>query len=144
MGIVRGAKIEERMRRFFKGVCNPHNEIDFETSTSVYEVKSCKLFNRCFNANNLRPFKSIPHKKCVTQQLGRFQIKTDNHIMLYLRSIQLNKFAKYIFVLIIGNQIAFKVLPWKSVYLPNTREYHYLNIRDIFYEEVNWDENNQF
>ena len=130
-----GYKIEERMRAFFKGVSSSLDEVDFETSTSLYEVKSCKIFNRCYNANQLRKYKKKPHKKIETHQLGRFYIRTDNHIALYLKALQVNKAAKYIFVIRFGNQIIFKVVPWSDVKLTNDKDYYYIAISDIFYEK---------
>jgi len=128
----RGYAVENRMLRFFKGTPTSYDEVDFETSTSLYEVKSCKLFNKCYNANHRRPYKNKPHKKIETLQLGRFQITTDNHIMLYLRAIQLLKTPKYIFVLRVGNQFIFKVMKWEDIIVPNTKDYYHIPVRDIF------------
>ena len=131
----RGYKVEERLRKFFKGVTISCDEVDFETSTSLYEVKSCKIFNRSYNSNHLRKYKVKPHKKIETHQLGRFWIKTDNHIALYLKALQVNKAAKYIFVIRFGNQIIFRIIPWSDIKIINDKDYHYIAISDIFYEK---------
>ncbi len=131
----KGYKVEERLRKFFKGVTSSLDEVDFETSTSLYEVKSCNIFNKCYNSNHLRKYKHSPHKKIETHQLGRFQILTDNHIALYLRALQINKAAKYIFVIRVGNQIIFKIVPWSDIKITNDKDYHYIAISDIFYEK---------
>lgn len=133
----KGYKVEERMRKFFRGNTTTLDEVDFETSNSLYEVKSCRLFNRCYNANHLREWKNgkKTNKKIETHQLGRFQIKTDNHIMLYLRALQTGKIPKYIFVLRFQNQIIFRVIHWKEIDIPNNKWYHYISINNIFYDK---------
>lgn len=128
----KGWEIEGRMRRFFKGKPCPHDEVDFQTSKCLYEVKSCKLFNRCTNGNDKRNFKKKKHKKIETLQHGRFYMVTNNHILLFLRAIQLNKVPKYIFVLKIGKQTVFKVLNWEDVMLTNEKDYHYISIKEVF------------
>ena len=132
----RGYKVEERLRKFFKGTASQLDEVDFETSTSLYEVKSCKLFNKCYNANHLRKYKNKPHKRIETHQLGRFKILTDNHIMLYLRSLQTGKIPKYIFAMRYGNQIIFRIIKWKELIVTNNKDYHYITLGEIFYEKL--------
>lgn len=127
-----GKKIEERFMKFFKGKPTSWPEVDFETSTSLYEVKSCNLFNTYSNSNHLRDYKNEPHKKCKAWHLGRFTIITDNHIMLYLRAIQLSKIPKYIFVLKSGNQIIFKIKQWDELELVNEKEFKHIPINQIF------------
>jgi hypothetical protein len=125
----RGHVAEERMRKLFHGEICPYEEVDFETKNCLFEVKSCNLFNQCTNNNHLvRP--GAP--RCQTNQLGRFTIKTDNHIMLYLRALQLNKIPKYCFVIRVGNQMMYRVLPWESVKLSNTKDYWKVSIPQIF------------
>ena len=133
----KGYKVEERLRKFFRGVLSSYNEVDFETSTSLYEVKSCKLFNRCYNANHLRKWKQggKPNKRIESHQLGRFWIKTENHIALYLRALQAGKIPKYIFAIRYGNQIIFRVMPWEEIKISNKKEYYYIAIADIFHEK---------
>lgn len=129
-----GYKVEIRFRRFFRGNGCCFDEADFETPKCLYEVKSCNLFNRCYNGNDKRPYRDRIHKKCITNQLGRFAIKTDNHIGLYLRALQTGKVPKYIFALIYENQAIFRVLEWDQVILTNDRERHYIRLADIFKE----------
>ena len=131
----KGYKIEERLRKFFRGIHSPLEEIDFETSTSLYEVKSCKIFNKCNNANQLRKWKVKPNKKINSRQLGRFRILTGKHIALYLRSLQTRKIPKYIFAIRYGNQIIFKVVPWEDLKIKSDKEFHHIPIGNIFYEK---------
>ncbi len=130
-----GEMMEERFMKMFRGKKRHLEEIDFETSTSLYEVKSCSLFNRCYNANHLKPFIIKRHKRCETRQLGRFQIITNNHIMLYLRALEAGKIPKYIFALRFGKQAIFRVIKWEEVIVPNTKDYHYILLKDIFDED---------
>ena len=127
-----GFKIEQRMMKFFKGQPCHCDEVDFETSMSLYEVKSCNLFNKTINMNHLRTFKNQPHKQIESKQLGKFQIITDNHIALYLKSIELQKAPKYIFVIRSQNQIIFKVVDWKDIKITNDKESHRIPINKIF------------
>lgn len=119
----RGYKVENNMRKFFKGKKSPFNEVDFETSTSLYEVKSCRLFCK-YGWKNKYNRRSWHH--------GRYQIKTDNHIMLYLRALQLNKEAKYIFVLNVQGQYVWIIKKWKEVKLDNSKDIQYVTIREAF------------
>ena len=128
----KGLLIEERMRKFFKGKTTNKEEIDFETTNYLYEVKSCKLFNNCNNNNHLK--KDCKWKKTHTTQLGRFRIKTNNHILLYLQSLKTNKQAKYVFVIHAAGQIIYKTIPWKNVKIPNNKDYHYIPINKVFKE----------
>lgn len=134
MSTSKGIKIEERMRKFFKGYKNGLDEVDFETKKCLYEVKSCKLFNNCGNSNHNREYKKAQHKKIYTTQLGQFKISTDNHILLGLQSIAKNKVAKYVFVIQAAGQIIYKIIPWEQIYLPNNKDYHYLNLNKVFKE----------
>ncbi len=127
-----GAMIEERMRKMFKGKISHLDEVDFETSKCLYEIKSCRIFNKCYNGNDKRPYMKKQHKKIETLQLGRFQIITDNHIMLYLRQLQTGKIAKYVFAIRYGKQIMFRVLKWKELTINNTKDYQYISVKDIF------------
>lgn len=129
-------RIEQRIMNLFKGQPISLDEVDFETKNALYEVKSCKLFNRSYNGNHLRKFKKKRHKKIETYQLGRFKIKTDNHIKLYLRSLQTGKVPKYVFVIRVGRQIIFKSLPWEKVILTNDRDLHQVPIATIFHTKL--------
>jgi len=128
----KGYEIEDRMRRFFKGEKSSYDEVDFETSKCLYEVKSSQLFNKTWNGNHKRDYKTKKHKKICSLQLGRFLIKTDNHILLYLRAIQLNKAPKYIFVIKIGKQSVFRIVPWEEISLNNDKDNHHISIKEIF------------
>lgn len=127
-----GKQIEQKMMRMFKGKHNIHDEIDFETKKYLYEVKSCKLLVSGTNSSNK---KDPTYKNCESHKLGRFRIKTDNHIMLYLRAIQQNKTPKYVFVIRIGNQTIFKTLPWEEIKITN-KEKHNIRIQDVFKEKL--------
>ena len=127
-----GLMMEERMRKMFKGKKSYLDEVDFETTRFLYEVKSCKLFTKGNNQNSKRKYVKKPHIDIESYKLGRFQIITNNHIMLYLRSLQTRKTAKYVFVVRFGKQIMFKVLKWEEVLVPNSKDYHYILIKEIF------------
>lgn len=109
-----GDKAENQMKKFFRGEDNPLKCVDFETKTTLYEVKSCNLFNRCINCNNLR---KPHHKVCETNQHGRYNILTFNHRLLKVHADSLNKKAKYIFCLRVGNNLVFQTRSWKVVSL---------------------------
>ena len=55
-----------------------------------------------------------------------------NHILLYLRSIQLNKNPKYIFVLRVGNQTIFKIMDWEEVKILNNKD---IRLKDVFTDD---------
>lgn len=132
-----GKKIEERMRKFFRGKHSELDEVDFETSTSLYEVKSSKLFNlNKNNCNQKRKYKDYVHKQCASLHLGRFYINPENHITLYLRALQTNKIPKYIFVIRVENQIIYKVVSWEKIKVPNQETNFRIKIQDIFYNRV--------
>lgn len=137
----KGYKIEERMRKFFRGKRSYLDEVDFETSTSLYEVKSCKIFNLSKNnGNQNRSFTKHQHKCCPCWKSGRFVIETDNHIKLFLQALKDNKIPKYIFVVKFGNQVMFRVLPWEAVMLSNSKSQYMIHLNKIFREE--YDEKN--
>ncbi len=122
--------------KFFRGKHSELDEVDFETSTSLYEVKSCKLFNlNTNNCNQKRKYVDYIHKQCSSFHLGRFFINPDNHIALFLRALQLNKIPKYIFVIRVDNQIIYKVLPWEKVIVMNEKQ-SVIKLKDIFYNGV--------
>lgn len=125
----KGYEIEKRMMNFFKGTPSDVEEIDFETSKCVYEVKSCKLFHKTINQDNK---KNSKYKNIESTQLGRFYIRTDNHIGLFLHAIEKGKIPKYIFVIKSGKQIIFKTVRWEHLIVPNLKAYHYILLKDIF------------
>jgi len=135
-----GNRIEDRLRRFFKGLGGFHHAIDFETSTTCYEVKSCNLFNRCYNANHKRKFKDKPHKRIATFQHGRFNVIMHNHFEIAELAQQKGKSAKYIFVIAVENQIIWRIIPWskvnellKSHIRGQDMDWVYLSISEVFY-----------
>ena len=127
-----GHKIEDRMMAFFKGSRNQYDEVDFETSTSLYEVKSCRLINKCSSGNFAQ---GKTKERSETTHFGRFCINTNNHILLYLRSLQLNKKPKYIFVLRVGNQTIFKIRDWAEVSILNNKDIHHIPLSKVFNDE---------
>jgi len=110
-----GYWVEARMKKWFKGKSHEDDAVDFQTKTTLYEVKSCRLYNSCSNANHKRNYKTKPHKKVHSQQHGRFFIKVRHHETLRVLAEKEGKLAKYIFCLVIGGQIIWRVLPWESV-----------------------------
>lgn len=52
--------------------------------------------------------------------------------MLYLRALQLNKEAKYIFVLNVQGQYVWIIKKWKEVKLDNSKDIQYVTIREAF------------
>ena len=131
-----GYKIQREMMELFKGKSNPLNCIDFQTKTSFYEVKSCRLFVNCVNGNDKRPYENKPHKKIKTTQLGRFHIKLRNHKGFKLASDKENKIPKYILVVVIGKQKIWEIKDWKQIDLMihKNREVTLIRIKDIFHE----------
>lgn len=124
------------MRNWFKGFPSTSWAVDFETKTTCYEVKSCNLFNKCNNANDKREYVNKPHKKIVTHQFGRFLIDLENHYKLQEFALSSGKKAKYIFVVVLGNQKIFKVKEWDKLKLPLLKQvnsnYYRLSIESIF------------
>ena len=92
MGNNKGYEIEEFMMKWFKGKKHSEYCVDLQTSKSLYEVKSCKLFCKCTNGNNKRNYVDKPHKKILTSQLGRFFIKLENH---KIDSVHCKQYCKY-------------------------------------------------
>jgi hypothetical protein len=132
----KGEIIQERMRKWFRGLPSTQWAVDFETKTTCYEVKSCNLFNKCKNSNDKRKFVTKQHKQIVTHQRGRFVIDIENHYKLAKFALDTGKKAKYIFVVILGKQYVYKVKDWDEVHLPSIQEtksiYHYKSIEEIF------------
>ena len=110
-----GYKIEDAMKKWFKGKKHPLDCVDFQTTKSLYEVKSCRLFVECVNGNHKRPYAIKPHKKITTTQLGRFFVKLRNHRKLRFRAEIEKKIPKYIFVISIGKQKIWRVKSWEKI-----------------------------
>ena len=125
-GIRRGYAIEKRMMRQFKGRKTSWDEVDFETGRALYEVKSSQLFRQTVNHQEKRPYRGFNQ--------GRFHILTGNHILLYLRSLQTLKPARYLFVLRFGNQCLYRVVRWEDIRITNDRDYHEIPISRFFTE----------
>ena len=121
----RGRQIEDKMKAWFRGTSHPYGCVDFQTSTSLYEVKSCKLFNDCNGKTNIN----------MTHQLGRFKIDYENHKSLLYASNDEHKKAKYIFVVVIDKQTFWKTLSWHIVDKILTKRKGVVSVRiaDIFY-----------
>lgn len=115
----RGRYWELRLAKWVKGehVGDRVNEYDIETTNCLYEVKTANVFNIANNVN--RP------------QFGRFIIFTDNHIKLYLKSLQKRKKAQYIFVVKQGKQGIIYFLPWDKILIDNSRDQHTIKITEI-------------
>ena len=131
-----GYKIEDAMKRWFKGKDNLLDCVDFQTSKSLYEVKSCRLFVKCTNGNHKRNYVSKIHKRIRTTQLGRFFVDLENHQGLRACAEEENKIPKYIFVVVIGKQKIWRVKSWEMVDLLITKHNKQipLIIKDIFNE----------
>lgn len=119
------------MRCWFKGRMHRKGCVDFQTITSLYEVKSCNLFVKCFNDNHIRT-RGAP--VCSTHQLGRFFIENSNHDELKCVSDKENKEPKYIFVMTLGAQNIWRVRSWDFVdVLLNWRhEYSRIKLSSVF------------
>lgn len=129
-----GYEIEKAMRKWFRGKSSPLSCVDFQTKTSLYEVKSCRLFTKCHNGNYKRPYKNKPHKKIKTHQFGRFAIKLINHRNLKILADKENKIPKYIFIIVLGKQKIWRVKSWDQINLLIHMEYEFtkIKIKDIF------------
>ena len=131
-----GYKIERAMRKWFKGKSHPADCIDFQTTTSFYEVKSCRLFIKCVNGNQKRTYVKYPHKQITTTQMGRFFVKLENHKRLQACAEEKNKIPKYIFVVVIGKQKIWRVKSWEKINLlvRKRSEVTPIRIKDLFDE----------
>lgn len=130
-----GYKIEDRMMRQFRGEPHYSDEVDFQTTKALYEVKSCTLFRKTYNGNHQRKFKKRQHKRCVSLQLGRFSIKTHNHVLLKQRAEEESKDARYLFVVRVGKQVFYKVIPWESMEVDVGSPVKNITIRRVFGNE---------
>jgi len=131
-----GYKIENAMRKWFKGKSHQAYCVDFQTTKALYEVKSCNLFNGCTNGNNKRKYVSKPHKRIKTTQLGRFFIKKENHERLKLHAKGEKKIPKYIFVVVIGKQKVWRIKSWKEInsMMIESSKITLIRIKDLFNE----------
>ena len=134
--INKGYEVEEAMMKWFKGKPHPLDCVDFQTTKTLYEVKSCQLFIRCSNGNDKRKYFSHPHKKIQTTQMGRFFIKLENHKGLLIRAQKENKIPKYIFVITIGKQKIWRIKSWEEINRRMHKENRvtWIRIKDLFNE----------
>ena len=133
--IKRGDEIEDKMKSWFKGGDHPSDAVDFQTKTTLYEVKSCNLLNRCFNGNPLRKFSKEQHQMCQTTQLGRFHMIIKNHLLLKELAVEVDKKAKYILLVKVEEKIQFwKTMSWAEIHpkIDLGKEHQSLRIKDIF------------
>lgn len=133
-----GYRIEAAMRKWFKGKNYPLECVDFQTTTSLYEVKSCNLFNECFNGNPKRNYVIKKHKKIRSTQMGRFFVEIKNHEGLKICAEKEGKIPKYIFVVIIGKQKIWRVKSWEEInsIIYKKSGHTLIRIKDLFNE--NW------
>ena len=110
-----GYLTEKKMKKWFRGTSVSDDCVDFQTKTTLYEVKSCNLINQYSNSNHLRSYKNAPHKKYVGNHLGRFHIKRENHNLIQKIAKERGKVAKYIFVIVIGKQKIWKTCTWDHI-----------------------------
>lgn len=120
------------MRKFLKGKHHLSDAVDFQTSTALYEVKSCNLFNGCCNGNHKRKFSEQPHKCIETFQSGRFWVRNKNHKLLKEEADECGKKAKYVFVVAVKGQIIWKVIDWAKVQLRKDKDYTYILLHTVF------------
>ena len=140
MEINHGYRVEEAMKKWFRGKSHPLGCVDFQTKKKLYEVKSCRLFVECSNGNDKRAYADKPHKKITTTQMGRFFVKLENHKLLLETSIKENKTPKYLFVITIGKQKIYRIKSWKEVdsILRHKMDICPIRIKDLFNEV--WEE----
>ena len=101
----RGKRYEEYVNKFIRGniVSTYQDYYDIETKTTIYEVKGVKIY----------------HEK----SFGRYKINLENHNNLLIKSQELKKIPKYIFVLKIDTRMIWKSFSWEAVnsYLKNAK-----------------------
>lgn len=132
----KGYEIEAAMKKWFKGKSHPFGCVDFQTKTSLYEVKSCRLFNGCVNGNHKRNFSKKQHSKIHTKQLGRFFVDNFNHKYLGGLAKAQKKIPKYIFAVVVGKQKIWCTKSWSFVdkFISKEDGITTIRIKDIFGE----------
>ena len=130
-----GYRIEKEMKRWFKGKSHPFGCVDFQTSSSLYEIKSCKLILNC--SNNYHLIRK-DREKMITTQLGRFFVEIINHNLLMEISEKENKIPKYIFAVVVGKQKIWKSMSWEEVdkLLDKSKRRSWIRIHQIFKREL--------
>ena len=123
-----GYEVEDRMRRWFRGKRRHLDCVDFETKNCLWEVKSVGLFYKSKNhGHNRKCAGNIPCKNVESFHLSRFILDLSNHEDLKALADKEKKLAKYVFVIRIGKQLVFRVVPWEKV--PKKR---LVRIKDVF------------
>lgn len=116
------------MKKWFRGKGRQLDCVDFQTKTTYYEVKSCRILVGCTHWKR---------NKGPERQLGRFKVERINHELLKHYADKDEKRIRYIFVLAIGNQYVWKTVTWEHVdgLLRKDHDETKIKIKDIF--EVN-------
>jgi len=129
----KGYDIENRIKIWFKGTNHASGSVDFLTKKALYEVKSCKLFHKYYNSNHKRSGNS---KGVESHHLGRFSVNVGNHFSLKSNADYEKKVAKYVFVLLIGKQIVYRVVDWKELLVDPNSDVINVRIKDVFNEDL--------
>jgi hypothetical protein len=114
-----GKSAEDFIKGFLRASKSKKKFYDLETKNSLIEVKTCEAINL--------------DKRYKAYHMGRFGIKTDNHISLLLEGIITGKIPKYAFVLRIGKQRLFKLFDARELIIFNY-EWNNISWVKIFYE----------
>lgn len=115
-GRQKGYQVETKVRKQFHGYVSTYSEIDFLTKRYAFEVKSANLVN--INRNNgaeKKPYRKHPRRSSSSIRLGRFYINRSNHVKLRITSQELQREARYVFVLTMQSQHIKRVLSWEQV-----------------------------
>lgn len=112
------------MKKWFKGKGRRLNCVDFQTSTTYYEVKGCNLLVKCNHKN----------REANSHQLGRFKIIRYNHDMLKRYAELDKKRMKYIFVVVFDKHFIWKTKTWEEIdrLITKDRRETRIRIKDIF------------
>ena len=112
----RGKVYEQFINKFLKGniVSGFQDYYDIETKTSLFEVKGTQIYHQ--------------------RSFGRYKISLENHQNLLLKSQELNKIPKYIFVLKIDSRMIWKSFSWKTINITikNGKEIVNLSVKEIW------------
>ncbi len=99
-----GQEYEEFVNKFLKGKKISHDKsyADIQTKKLLYEVKGTRMY-QLLSKNKM--------------QLGKYQIKIENHNRLKLESEIIKLEPKYAFVVKLGNRMIFKTMKWEIINL---------------------------
>lgn len=132
----KGYEVEFGMKKWFNGKTHKSDCVDFQTKTSLCEVKSCNLFNQWGNSNHKRKRKrnKTLSKQVFTTHMGRFYITNSNHYMLNSVAKKEEKIPKYIFVMCVGKQKIWCVKSWDFVekFIDIKKNQTTIRLKDIF------------